>query len=382
MNEEDLKIVPNLYEAPSNPALGDTYYNINEDKYYGYDGSQWIEVLPSENIQMNFILKKNIKGINLLEINQTETFTFGGITATYNGDGSVTLNGTCTRERGITVPLWVAESSEAFFERYPIGNLYRFHIFGYKNIAGMFCEGLLGQAGSFGYFEDSSVYLTDINGIPTASGTGRIRASDYDKMGLYIKQDTTFDNTVVWPYLTEGSAFYEKWSAYGEQIDDSWYEMTEYENYEDFEEACQDVGSFQDVELHYGTLSQPENLFVIAKRGVENTVDSFAKIQISSFAKEGFYSYSPIAVIYPKIIFNKHLIENLVNNTQSQSKSYFNNILVFLSKGLYWELSYTDVNGNSFSQKYNDYNELLTHLHSLETELDTVSIIEGSEYKW
>jgi hypothetical protein len=40
MNEENLKIVPNLYEAPTNTDEVKCYYNITEDKYYGYDGTQ------------------------------------------------------------------------------------------------------------------------------------------------------------------------------------------------------------------------------------------------------------------------------------------------------------------------------------------------------
>jgi hypothetical protein len=37
---DDVPIVPNLYEAPSNPVLGDCYYNITLDKYYIYDGKK------------------------------------------------------------------------------------------------------------------------------------------------------------------------------------------------------------------------------------------------------------------------------------------------------------------------------------------------------
>lgn len=40
---EDVPIVPNLYSAPSNPLKKDCYYNITLDKYYIYDGTQWLE---------------------------------------------------------------------------------------------------------------------------------------------------------------------------------------------------------------------------------------------------------------------------------------------------------------------------------------------------
>lgn len=40
---DDIPIVPNLYEAPSNPQIKDCYYNITVDKYYIYDGTQWLE---------------------------------------------------------------------------------------------------------------------------------------------------------------------------------------------------------------------------------------------------------------------------------------------------------------------------------------------------
>lgn len=35
--------VPNLKSAPANPQFKDCYYNITSDKYYAYDGTQWVE---------------------------------------------------------------------------------------------------------------------------------------------------------------------------------------------------------------------------------------------------------------------------------------------------------------------------------------------------
>ena len=72
---DDVPIVPNLYEAPSNPQIKDCYYNITLDKYYIYDGIQWLEA-KSENdsslIQDSFILKYSTDGG---ENFTTETYT-------------------------------------------------------------------------------------------------------------------------------------------------------------------------------------------------------------------------------------------------------------------------------------------------------------------
>ena len=45
---EIIPYVPNLTLAPENPSFKDCYYNIILDKYYIYNGTQWIEALPYE----------------------------------------------------------------------------------------------------------------------------------------------------------------------------------------------------------------------------------------------------------------------------------------------------------------------------------------------
>lgn len=50
MNEDNIKKVPNLYNAPENPVKGDCYYSISDDDYYIYDGTNWLipEIEESE----------------------------------------------------------------------------------------------------------------------------------------------------------------------------------------------------------------------------------------------------------------------------------------------------------------------------------------------
>jgi len=43
---EIIPYVPNYTEAPSSPVLKDCYYNILLDKYYIYNGTQWVEAVP------------------------------------------------------------------------------------------------------------------------------------------------------------------------------------------------------------------------------------------------------------------------------------------------------------------------------------------------
>ena len=45
---EIIPYVPNYTEAPSSPVLKDCYYNISLDKYYIYNGTQWVEAVPYE----------------------------------------------------------------------------------------------------------------------------------------------------------------------------------------------------------------------------------------------------------------------------------------------------------------------------------------------
>lgn len=62
---DDIPIVPNLYSAPANPQIKDCYYNITLDKYYIYDGTQWLEAKTENDpslAQDNFILTYSIDG--------------------------------------------------------------------------------------------------------------------------------------------------------------------------------------------------------------------------------------------------------------------------------------------------------------------------------
>lgn len=45
---DNIPYVPNLTEAPSSPVVGSCYYNITTDKYYVYNGSQWLEPVLEE----------------------------------------------------------------------------------------------------------------------------------------------------------------------------------------------------------------------------------------------------------------------------------------------------------------------------------------------
>ena len=55
---EIIPYVPNLTDTPENPSLGDCYYNLKQDKYYVYDGSQWIEpsIGESQQWQLSYLL--------------------------------------------------------------------------------------------------------------------------------------------------------------------------------------------------------------------------------------------------------------------------------------------------------------------------------------
>ena len=56
---DNIPYVPNLTSAPSSPTVGSCYYNLTTDKYYVYNGSQWIEPLLEDEDAFILSYKEN-----------------------------------------------------------------------------------------------------------------------------------------------------------------------------------------------------------------------------------------------------------------------------------------------------------------------------------
>lgn len=212
MNEEEIKIVPNLYEAPSSPVLKDCYYNIIQNKYYIYDGNNWLEVnVPNEE--------------DLYKIS-------------YSTDGGSTF---------ITT--------------------------------------------------EFNSYSELINGIRALSNRDSIT-----DVSFFIGTD--FSGTYLIPRIG-------------------------------------------------GT-----------------SLDEVAVLTLNG---------EIIGKIYPKIIYNKKLVQNLIANTVEQNTCYFNNVLVYYKPRTYWDLTYIDSNNNTETIRYYDYENLKTFIQQSTLDFRQIDIEEGVE---
>lgn len=362
MNEENIKIVPNLYEAPSNPALGDVYYNINEDKYYGYDGAQWVVPILEEDLNFsNYILKHGNFFHNLLEITASGTQTINGVTITVNEDKSITLNGTVSESftfdisTGVDRLRWV---SEGYFRFYAKG---RVHGLGIDIYAGTVLAQLIAATMGDGYQDG---YIQHMSGY------------DWDRIFLRLNLGTVFNNVTLYLYATRGDGVYE-YNTYGMEEKD--WTVEEFFSYNDLSTRVSQL-DVTDVEVYNGSLSQPENFLVLSPRTKNNSLDGVAKLKVAML-KDGMYSYQEVAKIYPKVIFNKKIVENLVINSVEQNNMLFNEVLVHTVPQPFWDLVYTTFEDEIITKTFSDYEELKIFLHDLEdSSVKTVEIKEEVRY--
>lgn len=214
MNEEEIKIVPNLYEAPSSPVLGDCYYNIIQDKYYVYDGSDWLEPYVEE-------VEENTYEIS------------------YSSDGGSTFT--------------------------------------------------------------------------TAN------FNSYDALITGIKKLSN-------------------------------------------KESVTDISFF----VGY----RPSHTVVLNPKTGGTSLNEVAVLRLNG---------EVIGKIYPKIIYNKKLVQNLVANTVEQNTCYFNSILVHYKARIYWDLTYIDSNNNTETIRYYDYENLKTFIRQSTLDFRQIDIEEGVE---
>lgn len=364
MNEENIKIVPNLYEAPSNPALGDVYYNINEDKYYGYNGAQWVVPILEEDLNFsNYILKHGSFFPNLLEITASGTQTINGVTITVNEDKSITLNGTVSESftfdisTGVDRLRWV---SAGYFRFYAKG---RIHGLGIETYAGTVLYQFMSAMVAEGV---QDTYVQFMGG------------HDWDRIFLRLSSGVVFNNVTLYLYATSGDGVYE-YNIYGTEEEKDWT-VEEFFSYDDLSTRVSQL-NVTDIEVYNGSLSKPENFLVLSPRTKNNSLDGVAKLK-AAILKDGIYSYQEVAKIYPKIIFNKKIVENLVTNSVEQNNMLFNEVLVHTVPQPFWDLTYTTFEDEIITKTFSDYEELKTFLHEdlEDSSVKTVEIKEEVRY--
>lgn len=218
---DDVPIVPNLYTAPENPVREDCYYNITLDKYYVYDGTQWLEAKTETNNNNEdvFVLKYSNDG--------GQTFT----TETYN---DFDLLVTKMNSNGITTAtdIFITPSEPTIAVLTP------------------------------------RVSNTDLNGVALL------------KLKILESQDIfelTYSEDNGQTFITE--------------------------IYDDFEKLTDQTNS--------------------------PTMLTATDISITMSQGPIVYNEYIVGKIYPKIIFNQQLVENLVMNTNNTYNSYFDGVLVF-----------------------------------------------------
>lgn len=218
----DIPIVPNLYEAPLSPEMNDCYYNIAVDKYYIYDGTQWLQAKAENETNIGegfFVLKYSQDG--------GETFT----TESYDDfDALVTKMNSNVIQNATDISITPSESSAAIL-------------------------------------------------IPRKSDTS------LDGVALLTLKVLETKDIFELKYSEDNG------ETFTTELYDNFDELTEKTNSENMLGVTDISISMIDGPLEY-------NEYVVGK-------------------------------VYPKIIFNQQLVENLVMNTQDTYNSYFDGVLVF-----------------------------------------------------
>lgn len=277
---DDVPIVPNLYEAPSNPVLGDCYYNITLDKYYIYDGKQWLEA----------------KEENDSDVGQEDIFEL-----TYSLDGG----------------------NNFIKEEYTDFNL------------------LVNQMNSVTIANATDISIT----MPVP----------YSAILIPRNHNTDLNGVALLKLTREGGSepqiiFNLQYSKDGGQT----FITEEYNNFEDLINTTNSA-TMQDVTDM--SVSMSSDTPILPNNGI-------------------------VGKIYPKIIFNQKLIENLMINTNEVDNSIFDGVLVFYKEPVivnpYWDLTYTDSANNTITTRYTNYSELKSFIKNSSLDIISISIEEGN----
>lgn len=292
----NVPIVPNLYEAPLSPIKGDCYYNITVNKYYIYDGIEWLEAKIEGNAtdQDMFQLKYSTDGgLNYT----TETYTdFDALCTKMNSNDIKTATDiiiTMPPQKAILIP----RSNNLSLDGVALLKLNAFTL-GKKDV---FELKYSKDGGNTFTTEEYNDFFTLINRTNSSVMNG---VTDIE-----ISMREVEDPNII------------KYGTSTTQEKDVFYLSYSKDNGETF--VIQKYDDFSDLTS------------VTHSSAMEGVTDISIRMDVESGS--GDKESSIVGKIYPKIIFNQQLVENLVMNTNQVNQNIFDGVLTFYNQD--WEPS-------------------------------------------
>ncbi len=325
---DDIPIVPNLYEAPSNPQAKDCYYNITLDKYYIYDGSQWLEAKLEGNTsedQDTFELKYSMDGG---ETFTTEIYTnFDELRTALNSppiNNAFYIGITLFSNPAILIPRTdnVSLRGVALLKLQNTTNPKPVDIFKLK------------------YSKDNgSTYVTEVY---------------WDFSILEDRMNSSVLNGVtnIEVSMLEGN------DPYGENTDTDTVQKIFCLKY------SKDGGTSYITETY-------NNFNDLTDRTHSSVMEGVTDIKVSVETIDP----SIVGRIYPKIIFNQQLVKKLNVNKNNTLESVFDGVLVFHKIEPHYRLSWIDSSSENHSMIFSNYTSLKTYI---ENEISSGSMIDVS----
>lgn len=313
MNEENLKIVPNLYEAPTNTDEVKCYYNITEDKYYGYDGTQWVEAEQKESYDIPdlYTIKYRNYSPDILCIPSGLTSTEGNVTLTTGEQGMMTLNSSekiSVTFPGIKIPGIKVSDIEKNF-------LFRVYT---KNKSQSIGLGIW-------YYnkQGEKKYLMPISSQTSHSSLFTIEGETEDDLYLSISfaGDNPLENVTFQLYATEGQ---KEWGYFTEEVP---FTVEQFSDFYSTKSRLSTIGINNEVEVYSGWLTKEDTVPAIRISSKANyyepfNVEKLGKIYVLTL-KDGVYNYEQCGVLYPKVIFNKQIAEHIYQNREELREMFF-----------------------------------------------------------
>lgn len=314
MNEENLKIVPNLYEAPTNTDEVKCYYNITEDKYYGYDGTQWVEAeqKASYDIPDLYTIKYRNYSPDILCIPSGLTSTEGNVTLTTGEQGIITLNSSekvSVAFPGIKIPGIKVSDIE-------------------KNIPFRIYTKNKSQSIGLGIWyynkQGEKKYLMAISTNTSHSSLFTIEEDAEDDLYLSISLagDNPLENVTFQLYATEGK---KEWEYFTEEVP---FTVEQFSDFYDTRSRLSSIGINNEVEVYSGWLTKEEDAIAVIR--ISSNADYYEPFDVENLGKiyvltlkDGIYNYEQCGVLYPKVIFNKQVAEHIYQNGEELREMFF-----------------------------------------------------------
>lgn len=342
---EIIPYVPNLTSAPINPSFKDCYYNILLDKYYVYNGTQWIEGFPY------------VSGSEVWRLSYFVPPSENSVVLTANGsNGHHAFNLTITESNYNTI----SNTSDITYQLMitPIQTGWDWSGLHNKILYAIDIGDGTPRVGSINSYDGAS---TKILKTETITINHDVDGTKTLNIGFDITDTSGYNYTC-------GNA-----SATGTfTLTPLIYTQEFYPIYSDLVTALNRQIVATDIKIE---VVEPDCVYTIST-GNTKADCAILKLKIND-------TYIPVGRIAPKIVFNHATVpDTIVANNRQLNSVYCKNTLVYVDLFTGYILEGVCEDDTIITERFRDYENLMSFMETTNLSFKKVAIVEQEEPLW